>query len=273
MELVALTITKMDPAFFTTHTFAGAFLAAVLAGGINAMAGGGTLIAFPILLALGLPPVTANATCTVGLLPGSLGSVVGYRSELKTLKKRYLWLLLPAMIGGGAGGWLLRTTPHDVFAPLIPFLILFATVLFVAQEPLQNFLKRHPAHAGLKRHWKITAIAVALLAAVYGGYFGAGMSIIFLSVLAMLGMKDMLQMSGFTNLLAFCVNGVAACIFVWSGMIDAHVALAMAIGAGIGGYGSTLIAHKIGRNAVRKFVIVVGFALVVVTLVGMWRGR
>lgn len=257
----------MDAAFFLSHGFWVAFAAAVLAGGINAMAGGGTLIAFPVLLALGVPPLTANATTTVGLLPGSLGSVVGYRQELRALKKRYFWLLIPAMLGGGVGAMLLRTTPHKIFEPLVPFLILFATLLFVLQGPLQNFLKKYPPHLRVKRHWKIFAIAVAFAAAVYGGYFGAGMSIIFLSVLALLGVKDMLQMSGFTNLLNFCVNGVAACIFAWSGMIDAHMALALAMGAAVGGYSSTLIAHKIGREAVRKFVISVGFVLVVVTLV------
>lgn len=234
------------------------------------MAGGGTLIAFPTLLALGLPPVAANATTTVGLLPGSLGSMVGYRNELRQVKKRYFWLVLPALVGGGLGAWLLRHTPHKVFEPMVPLLIFLATILLLLQEPLQKFLKDERLLLGIKRYWKILALAVGLLASIYGGYFGAGMSIFWLSVLATIGMRDPLQMSGFTNLLGFCVNAVAGIIFVATGMVHAHVAMALAIGAGVGGYTSTLIAHKIGRLAVRRFVISVGFVLALVTLARFW---
>jgi hypothetical protein len=255
----------------TVPQLAGAFGAAFLAGAINSVAGGGTLISFPILVALGLPPIVANATNTVGIWPGSLGSMWGFREELRRVNRRMFWLLVPALIGGLGGAVLLRCTPPGVFTALVPWLILFATLLFMIQGPVQRRLKSVEAaeHAGTK--WMLVATIAEFGVAVYGGYFGAGMSIMSLSVLGLIGMTDILEMSVMTSTLACAINGVAGILFAFAGLIDWPIALAMTTGALIGGYGAAGIAKKIGKVAVRRFVIVVGLAIAAVMLVKVWR--
>jgi uncharacterized membrane protein YfcA len=236
--------------------------AAFLAGAINSVAGGGTLVSFPTLVWLGLPSIIANATSTVAIWPGSLGSIWGFRREFAQTETRMRWLCVSSLLGGGIGAILLRSTPAALFEKLVPFLILFATVLFTVQAPIQKKL-RERSGAG-SSHPVIslpTALALNLLVAIYGGYFGAGMSIMLLSSLSILGMTDILQMNALTSLFALCVNGVAAILFITMRMVDWHYVLPMAIAAVIGGYGAAGVARRIGRVAVRRFVIFVGFAM------------
>lgn len=241
--------------------------AAFLAGGINSVAGGGTLVSFPTLVWLGLPSITANATNTVAIWPGTLGSIWGFRPELRQTDPRLRVLTISSLAGGGLGALLLRSTPARVFEDLVPFLILFATVLFVVQAPIQKMLR---ARSG-ESHGGAISITAALglnfLVAIYGGYFGAGMSIMMLSALSILGMTDILQMNALTSLFSLCVNGVAAGIFIATGMVDWHYVLPMAVAAMAGGYGAAGLARKIGRVAVRRFVIFVGFAMSVALFV------
>ncbi len=246
---------------------AGAFGAAFLAGAINSVAGGGTLVSFPILVALGLPPIIANATNTVGIWPGSLGSMWGFREELRRVNRRMFWLLVPAVIGGLVGAVLLRVTPPGVFTALVPWLILFATLLFMIQGPVQKRLRSVEAaeHAGAK--WMAVAIGAELAVAIYGGYFGAGMSIMSLSVLGLIGMTDILEMSVMTSTLACAINGIAGLLFAVAGLVSWPIALAMTTGALFGGYGAAGFARKIGKVAVRRFVIIVGLTIAVVMLV------
>lgn len=238
-----------------------AFAGAFIAGAINSVAGGGTMISFPILLALGLPPVVANATNTVGIWPGSLGSIWGFRRELTRIPKLMRWLLVPAVLGGALGALLLRMTPESLFERSVPWLILFATVLFTIQAPVQKALKSAEASRRGGPGWLALALASQLLVGIYGGYFGAGMSIMMLSILALIGMTDMLEMSAMTSLLAMGINGIAGLLFIIAGIIHWPVALAMAAGSCIGGYGAAGIARKIGKVAIRRFVIAVGFTL------------
>ena len=239
-----------------------AFAAAFLAGAINSVAGGGTLITFPALVFLGLPPVIANATNTVAIWPGSLGGMWGYRRELKDTERRMWALTLPSLAGGMVGALLLRFTPPDVFERLVPILILFATVLFMAQEPVQRILKRM---SGKDSHttstWRVGALIFQFFVAVYGGYFGAGIGILMLAALSILGLTDIHQMNGLKNFFALCINGVAALYFVWAQMVSWPDALLMAVGAVAGGYGSAGIARRIGRDVVRRIVIVIGFSM------------
>lgn len=242
------------------HTLAAAG-AAFLAGAINSVAGGGTLISFPTLVWLGLPPITANATSTVAIWPGSLGSIWGFRRELGKTEPRLRLLTITSFIGGGAGAMLLRSTPASVFEKLVPFLILFATVLFTVQAPIQKKLRERSGstegpHIGLGG-----AMALNFLVAIYGGYFGAGMSIMMLSALSVLGLTDILEMNALTSLFSLCVNGVAAVLFISLYMVDWRYVLPMAVAAVIGGYGAAGVARRIGRVAVRRFVIAVGFAM------------
>jgi uncharacterized membrane protein YfcA len=249
----------------TLH-LAAACSAAFLAGAINSVAGGGTLISFPTLLWLGLPSITANATSTVAIWPGSLGSIWGFRRELLQTPLRMRVLAIACLIGGATGALLLRVTPARIFDHLVPFLILFATVLFTIQAPIQKKLRERSGSATNEISTPASALLLFLVA-VYGGYFGAGASIMMLSALGVLGMTDILHMTALTSFYSLCINGVAALIFISAGMVSWHYVLPMAIAATIGGYGAAGVARKIGRIAVRRFVMAVGFTISAVMLV------
>jgi uncharacterized protein len=241
--------------------------AAFLAGGINSVAGGGTLISFPALVWLGLPSITANATSTVAIWPGSLGGIWGYRSEFGQAPARLKWLSISSLIGGGLGAILLRSTPAALFEELVPFLILFATILFIAEPPIQKKLRERSGADGIGM---AAAPVLTLFVAIYGGYFGAGMSIMMLSVLGILGMTDILQRNALTNLFSLCVNGVAAILFISLGMVNWHYVLPMAIAATAGGYGAAGLARRVGRVIVRRFVIIVGLAVSLILFVRLF---
>jgi uncharacterized membrane protein YfcA len=239
-----------------------AFAAAFVAGAINSVAGGGTLVTFPALIWIGLPSVTANATSTVAIWPGSLGSMWGYRRELMGLTSQSYVLIVPSAAGGIIGAVLLRLTPAHVFDRLVPLLILFATFLFMLQEPVQRLIRRGTAdaHAGAKS-WVIGAIIFQLFVALYGGYFGAGIGILMLAALGILGYTDIHQMNGLKTLLALAINGVAALYFISMGMVRWPEAIIMAVGAIVGGYGGAGVARKIGPTGVRRIVVIVGFGM------------
>ena len=244
-----------------------ASVAAFLAGGINSVAGGGTLVSFPTLVWLGLPSITANATSTVAIWPGSLGSIWGFRSEFGQTEPRLKLLCVSSLIGGGVGAILLRSTPAALFDRLVPFLIFFATILFIAEEPIQKKLDERGSSSHASGIGMSGALALNLLVAIYGGYFGAGMSIMMLSFLSILGMADILQMDALTSLFSLCVNGVAATLFIAMKMVDWRYVLPMAVAAVIGGYGAAGVAKRIGRVAVRRFVIAVGLGMSVILFV------
>jgi uncharacterized membrane protein YfcA len=240
-----------------------AFAAAFLAGAINSVAGGGTLVSFPTLIWLGLPSVTANATSTVAIWPASVSSMFGYRRELSTAAPKMLVLVVPSLIGGIAGALLLRVTPPAVFDALVPFLILFATLLFMAQEPIQRKLKTANAAAHTSTRWLAGAMLFQLFVALYGGYFGAGIGILMLAAMSILGLSDIHQMNGLKNFFGGCINGVAAFYFIWARMVYWPFVVIMALGAIAGGYSGAGVARRIGRNAVRRIVIAIGFGMAV----------
>lgn len=193
-----------------------AMAAAFLAGAVNSIAGGGTLITFPALMGLGLPAVAANSTSTVAIWPGSVGSMWGFRQEISKIPFKMKLLAVPSVLGGLIGAYLLRSTPSGVFEKLVPFLILFATLLFTIQAPVQKRLEKF-IHQGRKGTlWIASAFSAQLLVGIYGGYFGAGMSIMMLTALAFLGMEDILEMSALTSFLSFCTNGVASLLFIFA---------------------------------------------------------
>jgi uncharacterized membrane protein YfcA len=235
---------------------------AAVAGVINSVAGGGTLISFPTLIWLGVPSIPANATNAVALWPGSLGSVWGYRREMRGLDTRVWALVVPSVIGGLTGAVLLYQTPSDVFDRLVPVLILFATILFMVQERLQRRFNLAPYHEA-RSHWLSWVMFFQLLVGIYGGYFGAGIGILMLAALSVMGHTDIHQMNGIKNVLAVAVNAVASAYFVVSGLVVWSDALVMAVGAVLGGIGGAGIARRIGRTAVRRMVVVIGFAMAV----------
>jgi uncharacterized membrane protein YfcA len=240
------------------------FVVGFVASAINAIAFGGSLVSFPTLIWLGLPPIIANATNTAAVWPGSLGAVWGYRREIAQTAPRMYWLIIPSITGAIAGAMLLRVTSPAVFDRLVPLLLLFATLLFAVQDRIQRFLNVAPEHHGSM--WFIAAMGFQFLVSVYGGYFGAGMGILMLAALAILGHEDIHQMNGLKNLLAVFINAVAAAYFIFAGMVRGTDALVMASGATIGGVAAAGLARRMGRTAVRRAVIVVGFAMTVALL-------
>jgi len=250
----------LTPAF-TLPQAAVAFGAAFLAGAINSVAGGGTLVSFPALIWLGLNSVAANATSTVAIWPGTVGSAWGYRREAGRVAPRMWLMVVPSLVGGLAGAWLLRLTPSGVFDRLVPFLILFATLLFMAQEPVQRALGTGDAARHQSAAWFAGGMLFQLAVGLYGGYFGAGIGILMLAALSILGLTDIHQMNGLKSFFALCINGVAALYFIGAGMVFWPDVLAMALGAVAGGVGGAGVARRIGRTAVRRIVIAIGFGM------------
>jgi uncharacterized protein len=248
-------------ATFTPAHAAFAFAATFVAGAINSVAGGGTLLSFPALIWLGLDSVTANATNTLAIWPGTVGSAWGYRRELRQAEPRFLILIAPSLLGGLTGALLLASTPSSTFDRLVPYLILFATLLFVVQEPVQRALKTEKRHES--RVWFAGAMFFQLLVGLYGGYFGAGIGILMLAALSIMGMRDIYQMNGLKNILGGSVNGIAAVYFVCAGMVDWRYVGVGAVGSILGGYLAAGAARKVGRTAVRIAVIVIGFGMAV----------
>ncbi|MCX6596579.1 MAG: sulfite exporter TauE/SafE family protein [Acidobacteria bacterium] len=237
-----------------------AFAAAFAAGVINSVAGGGTLVTFPALVWLGVPSIVANATNAVSMTPGSMASAWGYRRELGS-SKRMLVLMAPSLAGGICGALLLKLTPPGVFDLLVPFLILFATLLFMAQQQVQRILKTQAALDHSSSSWLVGAVTFQFFVALYGGYFGAGMGILMLAALSIIGLTDIHQMNGWKNVFGTCINGIAAVYFIASGMVSWPYAIVMTVGAIAGGAGGAGLARRLGRDAVRRIVIVVGFGM------------
>lgn len=244
------------------------FGAAFVGGVMNSIAGGGTLVTFPVLLWLGLDPKIANATSTVALWPGSLSGAWGFRREMQNSSSFLVRLGAASVIGGGVGAWLLIITPSTVFAKLVPFLILFATVLFMAQDQIRRRLVVPGATTGPSARWWLGATAFQFATAIYGGYFGAGMGIMMLAALGFIGLSDIHQANGIKNFLAVCINSVAVVGFALSGLVYWPEALLMTIGSVFGGYAGASVAKRLGRTFVRRAVVGIGFAIGFVML---WR--
>ncbi|MEP6733150.1 MAG: sulfite exporter TauE/SafE family protein [bacterium] len=246
-----------------------AAVAAFLGGIMNAIAGGGTLLTFPALVAAGMSPLVANATSTVALVPGALTSMLGYRGELTGARKWALSLTLPSLIGGGFGAWLLLHTPGRTFDEVVPWLVLGATTLFVVQRPLLSWARRHHTtvldDAGLTLAGPtMPLLAWQLCIGIYGGYFGAGVGILMLAALGFMGFTNLHRMNGLKNWGGFCMNMVASVSFAASGIVEWPVALSMAIGAMAGGYLGSKGAQRIPQHYVRGAVAVIG------TVSGIW---
>ena len=240
-----------------------AAVAALLAGVMNSVAGGGTLLTFPALIAAGLSPLAANATSTVALLPAALSSMHGYREELTGARRWALALALPSLIGGGLGALLLLHTTNATFERVVPWLVLGATTLFLAQRPLLRWVRGHHLPATAERDMALQGPAPALLAmqlvvGVYGGYFGAGVGILMLAALGFMGFTNIHRMNGLKNWGGFCMNLVAAATFAIGGIVDWPVALTMAVGSIAGGYLGARGAQRVPQALVRGAVAVIG---------------
>ncbi len=245
--------------------------AAFAAGVINSIAGGGTLITFPVLIWLGLDPKVANATSTVALWPGLFGGLFGYRRELENSSAILLRLGVTSVIGGAIGAWLLIWTPSPTFARLVPFLILFATVLFMAQGSINRRLKLQAFSGEPRLSWWIGAIVFQFFSSMYGGYFGAGNGIMMLAALGLLGLHDINRANGIKNFLGICINSIAVISFGIMGLVVWRDALLMAGAALLGGYFGAKMAVRIGQAAIRRAIVVIGFVITIVMVWRLWR--
>lgn len=238
--------------------------AAVAAGAINALAGGGTLITFPTLLALGVPPITANVTNTVALCPGFMGGILAQLKDLSGQKRRFWTFLSASMIGGVIGSILLLCTGERSFMAIVPFLILGASCLLAVQGVIRIWLARRSVKADANPQSETWALIVIGLAAIYGGYFGVAMSVVVLSLLGLMINDSLTRLNAIKQTVAFGANGAAAVIFIFSGKIAWTIALVMAAGALIGGTLGGRLAGHIKPDALRWTVVSIGIALAII---------
>jgi uncharacterized membrane protein YfcA len=237
-------------------------IAAFAAGVINTLAGGGTLLTFPSLLSLmpGLEEI-ANATSTVALVPGSMSGAWGFRRELRGTGPWLTLLVGPSLLGGLVGAVLLFHLPSGTFKLLIPWLLLTASLLFMAQPTMARWLKAHETIGMPTLAWCVSVVVFQFFVAVYGGYFGAGIGILMLSSLGFMGLGDIHRMNAVKTFLAACINGVAVVVFVYEGKVRWDYALLMAVCAIAGGYAGSSVGRRLPRQLVRWFVIAVGLGL------------
>jgi len=248
-------------------------VSALIAGVMNAIAGAGTLVTFPALIALGLPPISANATSTVALWPASITSMWGYRRELRGSRPWAIGFAVPSVLGGGLGAYLLLRTSAEQFSAIVPWLVLGATALFMVQRPVMRWLARSSAEASrvrrvpaksdeeLTSRWPPASIlGYQFLVAIYGGYFGAGVGILMLAALGFMGLNNIHRMNGLKNWGGMCMNAVAAAMFAFSSLVNWPVALAMAVGAMSGGYLGSRAAQRVPQEFVRGAVVAIGLS-------------
>lgn len=233
--------------------------AAAVAGAVNALAGGGTLITFPSLLAFGFQPVTANATSTVALVPGGFSAFFGYTRHVRADRRELAWMVLPSVAGGVLGALLVLWVGNKTFARVVPWLIWGATALFVVQGPIKRWLDRR---IGAADHPRLPLqVALQFVVSIYGGFFGAAMGIMMLAVYGLAGHTDLSRMNLIKTFAGVCINVLAAATFIVGGKVDLPVAAAMAGGAVAGGYTAARLARYIDPRWVRALVVVTGVVM------------
>ncbi|MCF3177322.1 sulfite exporter TauE/SafE family protein [Streptomyces sioyaensis] len=236
------------------------FAAGLGAGTINTIVGSGTLITFPVLLAFGLPPVTANVSNTLGLVPGSLSGAFGYRRELVGQRRRVLRFGLTALTGGLGGAILLLALPSKAFDTIVPALIGLALVLVIAQPKLAAALRARRARNGTTadRDGGPALLLGLLLASAYGGYFGAAQGVLYLSLMGLLLSEDLQRINALKNVLAAIVNGVAALFFLFVAHFDWTAVALIAVGSTLGGQLGATVGRRLPPTALRAVIVVVG---------------
>ena len=249
-------------------------LAAFAAGAINSVAGGGTLLTFPVLLSVlgGVPngSVIANGTSTVALVPGSMSAFWGYRREVAGQKRSLIEMAVPSLLGGAVGAYLATHVSSALFSRLVPWLIFGATFLFLIQDPVRRWIGRgttDDANAP-PRPLGVGGMIFQFFVAIYGGFFGAGIGILMLAALGFLGQTNIHRMNGLKNFAAVCINGVGALTFIFYRRVDWTLALLMMALAVTGGYAGAGLAQRAGQANVRRLVIFIGLAFGAYTLYG-----
>ena len=247
------------------------FGAALLAGGINGIAGGGSFILFPVLMFVGIPPITANATNAIALLPGTLASAGAYRREFDKDKRSLIRVCILGVIGGLTGAILLLRTPSATFLQVLPYLLLTATLAFAFSNKMTAWVEQQQARfIKLKELRTVLITILQLVVAIYGGFFGGGMGILFLATFALMGISNIHRMNAYKTILTSCINAVIVIPFINAGVILWQEGAIAAIGAAIGGYISAYYAQKIPPIVVKRFVIGVGSAMTLYFFIKSW---
>jgi hypothetical protein len=243
---------------------AAVLLAGVAAGTINTVVGSGTLITFPTLLAFGVPPVTANVSNTIGLVPGSVSGAVGYRRELRGQRGRLLRLASASLVGGVIGAVLLLALPEAAFSAIVPVLILVGVVLVIFQPTIARWVAARAEHrGGVPEHGALWVWVLVMLAGVYGGYFGAAQGVLLMAIMG-IGIQDSLQrLNGTKNVLAGLVNGIAAVIFIVVAEVDWLIVALIAVGSVIGGQIGATVGRRLPPLALRLVIVTVGTVAIV----------
>ena len=246
-------------------------LAACAAGAINAVAGGGTLITFPLLILFGINPVVANATSTLALVVGTSGSLYGFRTRIASLRNWFYTFIPVSIAGGWLGSFLLTHGKESTFSGLVPYLVLFATLLFM----IQGVVRRRVAHQVLveattvdhvptRKSHLLIAMAFQFLVSIYGGYFGAGIGILMLASLGFLGFSDIHQMNTLKNVLGSLINLIAAVWFTVNGLINWPYMGVMTVGAVAGYYLGATYSQRLSQTMVRYLITAIGLVITVV---------
>ncbi|WP_411069965.1 sulfite exporter TauE/SafE family protein [Streptomyces sp. cmx-4-25] len=246
------------------------FAAGIGAGTINTIVGSGTLITFPVLLATGLPPITANVSNALGLVPGSVSGAIGYRRELKGQRKRILRLGAAALVGGLIGAILLLALPSDAFDAIVPVLIGLALVLVFLQPRIAAAVQRRRERTGSEAHpdGGPALLVGLLLASVYGGYFGAAQGVLYLSLMGLLLHDDLQRVNAVKNILGALVNGVAAVFFLFVADFDWTAVLLIAVGSTIGGQLGAKVGRRLSPTVLRGVIITVGVVAILQLTLG-----
>ena len=239
-------------------------VAAALAGAVNAVAGGGTLISSPALIFAGLPLRVANMTSTVAIWPGTVGGSLAYRGEIGERIPRLKRLSIPSITGALLGAILLRVSSETLFAAIIPFLIIFASLVLAANSRLSKLAVRHGLASEHMEHMPVGMYIVMFLVGIYGGYFGAGIGILMLAAISILAPDDLQHSNAVKGLLALLINFTAVVVFAVSGQVEWLPAGVMAVGAILGGYAGVSVARRINANMLRGIIVAWGL------FTGLW---
>jgi uncharacterized membrane protein YfcA len=245
--------------------------AALAAGVINAVAGGGTLITFPVLILFGVPPVIANATSTLSLVTGTAGSLYGFRDNLKEVRPWFATFIPVSIAGGWLGSILLTHGSEKTFSTLVPYLILFATILFMLQGIFSRLTRRPITQKSPPAVYSVhllIALFFQFLVSIYGGYFGAGIGILMLASLGFMGFSNIHQMNTLKNVLGSLINLIAAGWFTVCGLIDWPRMGVMTIGAVIGYYLGSTYSQRFSQQVVRNLIAIIGL---VISIAMFWR--
>ncbi|HSW39781.1 MAG TPA: sulfite exporter TauE/SafE family protein [Acidobacteriota bacterium] len=242
-------------------------LAAVAAGAINAIGGGGTLITFPMLLAIGISPISANVTNTIALCPGFIGGILGQFKDLAGQGRRFRLFLCASAVGGTVGSILLFSSGERLFMSLVPYLILVASCLIALQGVLGKRLVHRTVMMDAATGSETKAVILVGIIAIYGGYFGVAMSVVILALLGLMINDSLTRLNAIKQTIAFGANGAAACLFIFSGKVVWLIALVMAVGALVGGVLGGRLAGHIKPDTLRWTVVSIGFVLAVIYFV------